>query len=715
MKSNSLSAVLLIAALALAAPPALASSPVYYELGDRAAIEKGEASGISIADNGTIALAPAFTSVFDTGQTYVWSSVADARGNVYLGTGNEGQVYAVSPSGSGRLLLDTEELQVTALAVDPASGALFAATSPDGRIYRIAADGTSAVFFDPEEKYIWSLAYRDGALYAGTGEKGIIYRIGRDGRGEAWVDTDEVHVVSLALMPSGDLLAGTDPNSLVLRIGADGKPFTLLDTPLQETHAVSVGPDGAIYALAIASSAATTSGEQGGVSVVESNTTTFTKIDVASAGTAAVPGRRDIDDAKSALFRILPDGVSDVVWSSKTVVAYALEPEASRVLVGTGDRGRILAIDHGSLDATVLVQSTEDQTSNFVSAGGAFYATSNNLGKLFRVGPGANASGTYESPVHDAKSVSSWGRVVLRSSGRVSVETRSGNTETPDSSWSAWSAVRLEGATGAIPSPPTRYLQWRLALSGSNARVQSVAVSYLPRNVAPDVTLLTVLPSGIGLQELPQQPVDPGIISSGFDPAVFGLSANIPPRRVYQKGARSLLWQAKDPDEDRLSYSIYYRALTDTAWHPLAFGLTNTFYTIDSDALADGVYIFRLVADDSPSNPAPHNRAGERSTEPVEIDNTPPAIATGQPAVANGTVEVTFVVEDRTSRNTRAEYSLDGGPWQPVYPEDGIADGLRETYRVRIPGVAAGEHVLALRASDASANVGSGKVTVTVR
>jgi hypothetical protein len=702
-------------ALSLAAPSALASSPVYYELGTRAAIEKGEASGISIADTGTLTLAPTFESVYDTEQTFIWSVVADAKGTLYLGTGGEGRIYAVAPNGVGRVLADTEELHVTALAVDPASGALYAATSPDGRIYRVGADGALSVFFDPEEKYVWSLAYRDGALYAGTGEAGIVYRITASGQGEAWVDTDEVHVVSLAFTPSGDLLAGTDPNSLLLRIGKDGKPFTLLDTPLQETHEVAVGPDGSVYALAIASSAATTNTEGGSVSVSASSTTTAQKPDIASIGTTTVAGRRDIDDAKSAVFRVLPDGSSDVVWSSKTIVGYAMHPEKGRLLVGTGDRGRVLAVDSGSLQSTVLVQSTEDQTSRIFNVGGTLYATSNNLGKLFRVGPGTNATGTYVSPVHDAKSVSTWGRVVLRSAGTVTVETRSGNTETPDSTWSPWAPVRLDGASGSITSPPARYLQWRLALSGANARVQSTAVSYLPRNVAPEVTLLEVLPSGIGLQELPQQPVDPGIANSGFDPSIFGFATNLPPRKIFQKGARSMIWQAKDPDDDRLTYSLFYRGINDSAWHQLAGSLSATYYTIDSDALPDGVYIFRLVADDSPSNPAPFNRTGERVTEPLEIDNTPPAIVPGQPSVSAGTVEVVFTVEDRTSRITRAEYSLDGGAWLPVYPEDGIADGPREAFRVRLTGVPAGEHVLALRAADSSTSIGSGKVTVTVR
>lgn len=711
-----LARLIVLLVVGMSAPVAApASTPVTFELVSRADLEKGSAAGVSVAENGAIALSPSFDAVFDTQQTHIWSTAVATNGTIYLGTGHDGKVFAVNKAGSGSVLLDAAELDVTALAVDPGSGAVFAATSPDGKIYRIDEAGKSAVFFDPEEKYIWSLVFRNGVLYAGTGEKGVIYRIPADGKGTAWVDTDEVHVVALAFTSNGDLIAGTDPNSLVLRIGADGKPFAILDTPLQETHSFSVATDGSIYALAIAASAATTNADQGGVSVVESNTTTASRLDIASAGTTSVPSRRDVDDAKSAVFRILPDGSSDVVWSSKTVVGYSVLVDGGRLLIGTGDRGRIVAVETATLRSTLLLQSTEDQTSTLVASGESVFATGTNLGKLFRLGPGTVPAGSYESPVHDAKAASQWGHVTIRSTGKVGVEARSGNTEAPDSTWSAWTTVRLDGGAGSISTPASRYLQWRLSLSGSGASVQSVSVSYLPRNVAPEITQLVVLPAGIGLQELPQQPVDPAVLSSGFDPSIFGLASNIPPRRVFQKGARSIVWQAKDPDDDRLSYTLMIRGTAEREWRTIGNGLTNTYFTIDSDAMPDGVYVLRLVATDDLTNPRAMALTGDRTSEPIEIDNTAPKVIAGSANVSSRNVEIPFSVEDSTSRILRAEFSVDGGAWMPIHPTDGIPDGLRESFVIRLPGLGLGEHVIALRAADSSANSGSAKVTLTVK
>src|SRR5215510_9602771 len=135
--------------------PAHAGQPVVWETSGRTELLKGDSRGVSISDTGLLMLAPKLTEVFNTQQTYVWSSAVDNQGNVFLGTGHDGKTFKISASGSGALLFDAPELDVTALAVGH-DGALFVGTSPDGKVYRIAADGKSEVYFDPGDKYIWS-------------------------------------------------------------------------------------------------------------------------------------------------------------------------------------------------------------------------------------------------------------------------------------------------------------------------------------------------------------------------------------------------------------------------------------------------------------------------------------------------------------------------------------------------------------------------------
>jgi outer membrane protein assembly factor BamB len=121
--------------------PAHAGGPVVWETNSREELLKGEARGVSVTDTGALMLAPRFAQLFDTEQAYVWSTAADERGNVYLGTGHDGRIFRVGADGKGTLLYDAPELDVTALVVGR-DGALYAGTSPDGKVYRIDAQGT---------------------------------------------------------------------------------------------------------------------------------------------------------------------------------------------------------------------------------------------------------------------------------------------------------------------------------------------------------------------------------------------------------------------------------------------------------------------------------------------------------------------------------------------------------------------------------------------
>jgi sugar lactone lactonase YvrE len=340
-----------------------AGEPIIWKTNTRADLLRGEASGVSITDTGVLMLAPRVQQIFDTEQAYIWASAVDAAGNVYLGTGHDGRLFRVGPDGRGALLYDAPELDVTALAVG-ADNTLYAGTSPDGKVYRIGADGRSEVYFDPPDKYIWALAVMpDGALAIGTGDSGKLYRVRTaNAKPEAslLVDTNETHVISLAVDAKGQLIAGTDPGGLVLRVSPDGKAFALFDAPLREIHALAPAADGSIYALALSDAAAgarspsapaptpqaDSSGGQGSVTV------TITPDDSGGQG-ASQPqtrSRNDLSNARSAVFRILPDGGTDVLWNSATITAFAIVPQDTSVLIGTADKGRIYSVTSDGRD-----------------------------------------------------------------------------------------------------------------------------------------------------------------------------------------------------------------------------------------------------------------------------------------------------------------------------------------------------------------------------
>ena len=85
------------------------------------------------------------------------------------------------------------------------------------------------------------------------------------------------------------------------------------------------------------------------------------------------------------------------------------------------------------------------------------------------------SNGVFISSVFDAGRIATWGiaswTANLPAGTNIIVETSSGNTATPDSTWSAWQTVTNGGM---IASPPARYLRYRITLTTSSPTVTPV-------------------------------------------------------------------------------------------------------------------------------------------------------------------------------------------------------------------------------------------------
>ncbi len=690
------------------------SDPSIWSVNSRTEVLKGDARGVSIDQNGVLTLAPRWTETFKTEQSYIWSTIVDAAGNIYLGTGGDGKVFKVDATGKGALFADLAEINVSSLAVGR-NGEIFAGTSPDGKVYRLSANGTPTVYFEPREKYIWSLAVMaDGSLAVGTGDGGRIFKVasaGADPAKSILFDTSETHIISLTTDRQGNLYAGTDSNGLVMRFGPDGRPFGLLDSPLREIHDMSVGPDGSLYVLALGESASAPKPAEPAAAAATPESKAVTVEKPTLAAPEPVKSRYDLTGAKSAVYRILPDGGNDILWASTTVVGFSIyaHQTGNGVLLGTSDKGRIYSIQNDG-SATLALQSDANQISTIRVAGGSLIATSSNPGVLYRMGPETVAEGTYESSILDAKTAALWGRLWWLGAGDLAIQTRTGNTGKPDETWSSWSDPMRDQKGGQISSPRARYLQWRGVLKASAvpARLEAVNLAFVARNIAPEVLSIQVLPTNVGLIANPPVQIDPNIEISGMDPAVFGIQVvSVPPRRAYQRGARSLQWTSEDRNGDNLVFDVYYREVGETEFKLLRENLTDSFLAIDGQSLADGQYIFRVVARDTPSNPNGLALSGEKTTGPINIDNTPPIVT----VISSTSDQIVFEANDRSSYITRAEYSINAGEWRPIYPQDGISDSPVERYTVNLRREA-GEYAVTLRAFDVNGNSGNARQVV---
>jgi hypothetical protein len=720
-------------AAAVASAVLTAAVPTFWTVSTQADFLKGDVTDLSIDSDGRVFLGPSTSILAETAAPFLWTMAAGSDGTLWAGTGNEGKVLKIGRDGKVATFFDANELEVHAIAHAPGGG-LYAATSPDGKIYQVAADGTAKTFFDPDDKYIWALAVdKAGNVFAATGDKGVIYKITPTGQSSRFYKTSATNVVALAFTKSGELIAGTESPGRVFRIDADGKAFVLLDSPFKEIHALRIADDGTLYAAAVSGSP--TSGEdrsldrtitetaKPSVPSVSTEITAISVVDASSSpGTTPVVSGTSRRSNKGAIYRIRPDGLWDSYWETGEDSPFdmLIEPDGS-LLVGTGPEGKIFRVNGDPARATLLSRATARQVTALLrEPSGRIVGATSNPGKLFALSAAPASRGAFESDVRDAGTVASWGVIRWRATaraGQVQVSTRSGNTATPDETWSAWSKTYTGAEGEQITSPNARYLQWRAVLSADSAPspiLTSVTAAYLPRNLRPEVISITVHPPGTVFQR-PFSSGEPEI--AGFEDNTSdgrpqsqappgGPTTPAPPlgRRIYQKGLQTIVWKAEDANGDRLQYDISYRREGETAWKVLKRGLWDPIFVWDTTSVPDGTYLVRISASDAPANAPATALTGEMESINFDIDNTPPRIE-AQPSTRSGTRStLTFVVRDDQSPVQRVEYSLDGSRWRIVYPKDGIADSRREEFEVTVDDSEGGRSVI-IRATDAMNNV----------
>ncbi len=282
-----------------------------YRIEHKAA-EKGEPrtsdnklSDASQKDPGKPALDASWNSsvYFAPGTKYIWDLALDKAGNLYIATGDRGEIYKVTPKGDHSVFFKSDETHIRALALD-AQGNVIAGTDGSGLIYRISPAGVGFVLYSAPKKEITALALdHDGNIYAaGVGEKrqgaGIasggpllitlapnpvpmagpqnpagpvpttpstiplttfsaagsagggsdVYRIAADGSPlRVWSSREDI-VYALAFDAHGRLLAGTGNRGHVFAIESPDDFSDLLKAPASQVTSFAKAPDGALYA-----------------------------------------------------------------------------------------------------------------------------------------------------------------------------------------------------------------------------------------------------------------------------------------------------------------------------------------------------------------------------------------------------------------------------------------------------------------------------------
>jgi hypothetical protein len=377
--------------------------------------------------------------------------------------------------------------------------------------------------------------------------------------------------------------------------------------------------------------------------------------------------------------------------------------EKGNLLASTGSQGKIYRI---APDRTVALAAdiSERQALSMVQTRDGFLVGSGDIGAIYRVGPAQGAEATYLSKVLDAETPARWGHAWWNGSRDLVLETRSGNTGKPDASWTAFhhlADVAHPGGehggenVGSIRSLGGRYLQYRATLPGRDSVLKDIAIYYAPHNQRARITEVF-----LGDAPAPAAPAS----GTAATPSASG--------RVHSSTLK-LRWKVENPDNDELIYKLWFRQTGDIVWRSLGGPdpLGKPEYDWNTDSVPDGRYLIRVWASDEKVTPADRALDHQLESPPFLVDNTKPEIV----GLAASKGSVVGRAHDAASVISAIEFAVDGGEWRPAQPDDGLLDERNEAFTLALPkSLAAGPHIINVRAWDSADNVGSARVEIRV-
>jgi hypothetical protein len=640
----------------------------------------------------------------------VWAALHTSDGSVLLGSDANGAIFKYTGDAVKKVVSVPGAIAIVALA-QTSDGSVWAGAMPGNKLWKIDVAGGKATpgpaLKDAET--IWSLAASGNTVFAGTGPKGRVFSIS-GGTAKEIFDTDDKRVTAMTVTSDGAVWFGTSERALVFRFDPkDQKTRAMADFAGNEVTAIAPYRDGVVVAANDLAETPPPTGK------------TATQVEGAEKPNAAkgqapkMPdvgtkpgaekdpspvtdlGRKGAKKGKGALFRVATDGRLDQLHALTTTYFTAIAVGGDgAVYAGAADKGRVYVVDNDQSVATAFDVDERSVSQLWIDHGLLGFAT-DDAAALYRA-TGRAAQAKYMSDVLDAKAVSKFGKLAWVTSGKVKIETRSGNTAKPGVGWSDWAVPQAIGKVGGgsdggkIASPPGRYLQFRAALEDEQARLRRTTAYYVPQNQATTVQEVTV--------ELATKESLPTLKDSAAKP-------RSPVLRVK--------WKIDNPDSDDTTYTLEARRDGEANWRPVATGktpLTATQWEWNTETYPDGWYKVRVTSSDAAANSPDRALTSSYTSTMFAIDNTRPVIE----GLAINYPRATARATDALSTIAEMAYSVDDGPWQLGASADGLFDDQAEQLSIEIPtGLTRGTHTLAVRVADASGNVGSSSASFVVK
>ena len=677
---------------------------------------------------------------------------ADQRGGLLIGTGGaKGKVYRIDkPGDSPRDIFSADGVQYVWAVAQTPDGEIYAGTGPNGQVFQIDPDGSHTELYKSDQNNVISLI-SDGKdlLYLGTDPDGLVIRLDRKTKQPFILyNAAEAEITALALDDAGNLFAATGEvverqqppenpankeNSGRPENDATGAPIPPNPSPQPPKPPELPNPNpgepkpipkshsqlgvGAMEPKMMDDEPGGPGDNPGAPGGGEGPPSAPLATTAPRPGTHQPPtpptNPAEQRPPGNAVYKIDKDGFVTEIFR-QDVVIYCMLVQGQVLLVGTGPEGKIFQLDPAGEETQVLAKADAKQVMCLLAVkDGRICMGLANTGGICAMTSGYASEGTYISPVLDATQSSRFGNMQLHGQlpdgTTLKVSWRSGNVKDAEAAgWSSWSPEADAAQYVKVAAPSARFVQYRLTFATTDPTktplVNHVDVGYQMPNLAPVIKSVK-----IGTES---DVTGPGGAGPAGGAAAGGAALVAPPvhaadaaKSAGGSGVQTITWDASDPNGDSLTYTLYFRLERNGPWILLKDKLKDTSFDWDTRSVADGRYQIKVVASDAASNPPGQAKTASRLSNSFVVDNTPPTIGDLVFKVSGKDVQIDLRVQDRTSVIANVEYTVDSAEdWQAVLPVDGIFDSPDESVTFTVKGLTPGAHQITIRATDGKGN-----------
>lgn len=635
--------------------------PKSFSSYDKSFFESAFYDGVMLTERSELTLAPKVMKISKLENKHIWKIYYNTNDTLYAAvSGDSAQIYKINvTNGDSTLFAQADyDTAFTAITVDN-MGNVYAASGPEAKIYKYDSEGNLLWETQVGDTYVWDMEFdENGNLYVATGgENAKILSVSESGVIEEIITTEEVHAITLYYNKLDKMFyVGTAGRGLLLKVDVLGKSYTVIyDTGESEVHTITSDNIGNIYF---------------GTATRENPS-----FILPSLVDTQKPTKESDRQFRNSFYKVNKNLAVQRLFYLKQSLLFSLSSDLeNNIYFITGDKTDIYKID-GDTGLLNYIGTLKDQTiTTFTPTSKGIYFATSQTGEIFEMEHKYSSEGTFTSKVFDTSLFSTFGvfeyMASVGSNSSITVETRSGNIERIDKTWSEFEAL---GENNHILSPKGRFIQFKITMigdgEGESPRITSMYLSYIPENLAPDVLNLSVIT--YYEQELAKR------TTASKQNQVKG------PQLGEDKAM--VLWYGSDPNGDTLLYTLYYRLSGENDYRVFAENLKVPYFIFDYNGLPEAIYDFKVVATDKLDNTINNALETSYALYNVVYDNVAPLVENFLIEKTDASYTINFTVEDSMSIIQSVRYSYTPiTNWNYIVSNDGLVDSKKEDFTINV-------------------------------